>query len=73
MAVVDQDEAIRRAIRSFYEKSGFEEYEKTSGKKSKYSKDFFDGYEKELRKSVSKKPKGKNKDEEMEEASEGEE
>lgn len=69
MASVDLDEAFRRAIRSFYENSDFKEYEKVSGKKSKYSKEFFDGYEKELRKSV-KKYKGKDKEEVEEEVEE---
>lgn len=55
---VDLDEAIRRAVKAFYENSDFEEYEKISGKKSKYSGGMFDEYEKKLRKSM-KKNKGR--------------
>ena len=54
MAMIDDDEAIRRAVKSFYEGAGFPELEKASGKKFKYTKEFFDGYEKDLRKPVPK-------------------
>jgi hypothetical protein len=54
MAMIDDDEAIRRAVRAFYEGAGFPELEKASGKKLKYTKEFFDGYEKDLRKPTSK-------------------
>lgn len=55
---IDLDEAMRRAVKAFYENSNFEEYEKVSGKKSKYSGGMFDEYEKKLRKSM-KKQKGR--------------
>lgn len=65
MAVIDDDEAFKRAVRSFYEGAGFPELEKASGKKIKYSKDFFDGYEKEL-KAPPKKSKKELKQDEVE-------
>lgn len=57
MAEVDDDEAIRRAVRAFYEGAGFEAYEKAKGKKITYNKDFFDNYEKEIRKPKRGRPK----------------
>ena len=54
---MDIDEAMRRSVKSFYEGSTFESYEKATGKKVKHSKEFFDNYEKELRKGGKTKPK----------------
>lgn len=46
---IDLDEAFRRAVKKFYDGAAFENYEKATGEKIKYNKEFFDGYEKELR------------------------
>lgn len=66
---MDLDEAIKRAVLAFYTKAGFENYEKTTGKKVRHNKEFFDGYEKDLRKSMKKAAK---KNQESEELQEGE-
>lgn len=42
------EEAIRRAIKSYYDKADFANYEKASGKPIKYKKDYFDTVESEL-------------------------
>lgn len=59
--MIDLDEAFRRAVQKFYDGAAFENYEKATGNKIKYSKEFFDGYEKELRPRVSKKKLDKEK------------
>ena len=56
---IDLDEAFRRAVKKFYDGAAFENYEKATGEKIQYNKEFFDGYEKELR------PTRKKKDEEV--------
>lgn len=68
---MDLDEAIKKAVLAFYTKAGFENYEKTTGKKVRHNKDFFDGYEKDLRKSLKKAKKNKES-EQIEEEAEGE-
>lgn len=57
MANIDDDEAIKRAVRAFYEGAGFPEYEKAKGKPVKYNKEFFDDFEKEMRKPKRGRPK----------------
>jgi hypothetical protein len=60
---VDLDEAFRSAVAAFYEKSNFfENYEKTTGEKVKYGKEFFDRQEKHVRKSVRKSQKNSEVD-----------
>jgi hypothetical protein len=68
---MDLDEAIRKSVLAFYTKAGFENYEKTTGKKVRHNKDFFDKYEKDLRKSTKKAKKSSEK-EILEEVAEGE-
>jgi hypothetical protein len=68
---MDLDEAIRKSVLAFYTKAGFENYEKTTGKKVRHNKDFFDKYEKDLRKST-KKAKKSSEREALEEVAEGE-
>lgn len=74
--VVDIEEAMRRAVLKFYEGNAFENFEKTSGEKVRYNKEYFDEFEKGMR------PKDKKKldkevpideDEEMEEVEEPDE
>lgn len=67
---MDLDEAIKKAVLAFYTKAGFENYEKTTGKKVRHNKDFFDGYEKDLRKSMKKAAKKNQESEDLQ--SEGE-
>lgn len=55
--MIDIDEAMKRSVRSFYEGSSFESYEKATGKKVRHNKDFFDNYEKEMRKGGKTKKK----------------
>ncbi len=55
---MDLDEAIRKAVKSFYDGADFENYKKTTGKNSsKYSRDFFDSYESDLKKKSKKTKK----------------
>jgi hypothetical protein len=54
---MDTDEAIKRAVRAFYEGADFDEYRKVTGSETKYKKDSFDELEKNLRKG--KKPEVK--------------
>jgi hypothetical protein len=68
---MDLDEAIRKSVLAFYTKAGFENYEKTTGKKVRHNKDFFDKYEKDLRKST-KKAKKSSEREALKEVAEGE-
>lgn len=70
---MDLDDAMKKAVLVFYTKAGlqFENYEKASGKKVRHNKDFFDSYEKDLRKSL-KKAKKNQESEKLEEAAEGE-
>ena len=42
------EEAIRRAIKTYYDKADFANYEEASGKPVKYKKDYFDSVEEEL-------------------------
>lgn len=56
---MDEDEAIRKAVKAFYDGAGFSEYEKASGVPMKYSKIMFDDYEKQLRKTINKGKKKK--------------
>lgn len=63
MAVVDPDEALRRAVRAFYDGNAFKSLEEKTGKKVRYNKDFFDKYSEES--SVKKK-----KDKEVKEVEE---
>lgn len=60
--MLDLDEAMRKSVLAFYTKASFETYEKHTGKKVRHSKDFFDGYEKDLMKSKKKAPKSKERD-----------
>lgn len=46
---VDIEEAMRRAVLKFYEGNAFENFEKASGEKVRYSKDYFDEFEKGMR------------------------
>lgn len=69
---MDLDEAIKKAVLAFYTKAGFENYEKSTGKKVRHNKDFFDNYEKELRKSTKKTTKKSSEKEVLEEVAEGE-
>lgn len=64
MAVVDPDEALRRAVRAFYDGNAFKSIEEKTGKKVRYNKDFFDKYSEE---SSPKKKKEKEVEEETEE------
>ncbi len=68
---MDLDEAIKKSVLAFYTKAGFENYEKTTGKKVRHNKDFFDKYEKDMRKSKKKLMKSKER-EALEEEVEGE-
>ena len=43
------EEAFDNAVRAFYEGKKPTEFEKATGTPSKYTKDFFDEYEKEIR------------------------
>ena len=53
---MDLDEAIRKAVKTFYDGAEFENYNKVKGSKSsKYSQQFFDDYESDLRKGRKKK------------------
>lgn len=70
---VDIDEAMRRAVLKFYEGNAFENFEKSSGEKVRYNKEFFDGYEKELRPSKGKKKSDLELDEEIPEEDDAEE
>ena len=54
---MDTDEAIKRAVRAFYEGADSDEYRKVTGSETKYKKDSFDELEKNLRKG--KKPEVK--------------
>lgn len=67
---MDLDDAIKKAVLVFYTKAGlqFENYEKASGKKVRHNKDFFDGYEKDLRKSLKKANKNKESEQLQEDA-----
>lgn len=71
MAIIDPDEALRRAVRAFYEGNAFKSMEEKTGKKVRYNKDFFDKYAEDL--SKSKKKKGKDAEEEIEEETEEDE
>lgn len=53
---VDIEEAMRRAVLKFYEGNAFENFEKASGEKVRYNKEYFDEFEKGMR-----TPKGKKK------------
>lgn len=70
---MDLDDAMKKAVLVFYTKAGlqFENYEKAAGKKVRHNKEFFDSYEKDLRKSL-KKAKKNQEAEKLEEAAEGE-
>lgn len=57
--MAQEDDIFRQAVKAFYEGAQFSELEKATGKKMKYNQDFFDGYEKDLRKQI-KSPKGKD-------------
>ena len=41
---MDLDDAIRKAVKSFYDGADFENYKKTKPNSSKYSREFFDSY-----------------------------
>lgn len=43
------EEAFDNAVRAFYEGKEMTEFEKATGTPNKYSKKFFDDYEKEMR------------------------
>ncbi|QIG73083.1 hypothetical protein EVB99_092 [Rhizobium phage RHph_N3_19] len=60
--MLDLDEAMRKSVLAFYTKASFESYEKTTGKKVRHSKDFFDNYEKDLLKSKKKALKSKERE-----------
>lgn len=68
---MDLDEAIKKAVLAFYTKANFESYEKTTGKKVRHNKDFFDSYEKDLRKSM-KRAKKNEESQKLEEVAETE-
>lgn len=71
---MDLDEAIRKAVLAFYTKNDFAtNYEKSSGKKVRHNKQFFDDYEEELRGRKKKVKKPKEEADQLEEMSEGEE
>ena len=55
------DEAVKKAVRVFYDGQGFDNYEKKTGSSIKYNIDYFDDIEPSYKK---KKPKTKSKDEE---------
>jgi hypothetical protein len=61
MASITLDEAFKQAVKSFYDGSGFEEYEKVKGK-SKYSHDMFSNMEKGIRKGLRKDDKNSSTD-----------
>lgn len=42
------EEAVEKSIRAYYEKMSFENYESSTGKPIKYTKDYFDEQEKDL-------------------------
>lgn len=69
---MDLDEAIKKAVLAFYTKANFENYEKTTGKKVRHNKDFFDGYEKDLRKSMKKAKKNEESSKLQDSVAEGE-
>ena len=53
---MDLDEAIRKAVKAFYDGAEFDNYNKIKGSKSsKYSQQFFDDYESDLKKGKKKK------------------
>jgi len=55
---MDLDEAIRKSVKSFYDGADFDSYKKVKGTDSlKYSKDFFDSYESDLKKKSKKTKK----------------
>lgn len=52
---MDLDEAIRKAVKAFYDGAEFDNYNKVKGSKSsKYSQQFFDDYASELKKGKKK-------------------
>lgn len=53
------DNAVKKAVRAFYEGHGFDAYEKKTGNKIKYNIDYFDDIEPSYRK------KGKKASEEV--------
>jgi hypothetical protein len=63
MAVTSFPEAIRRAVKSFYEGSSFESYEKTTKQPLKYNNDMFD----ELQSSYKRRNKRSKKKSDKEE------
>jgi hypothetical protein len=67
---MDLDEAIKRAVLAFYTNNDFAtSYEKASGKKVRHNKEFFDNYEKDLRKRMRKAAKKNEESEELMEES----
>lgn len=55
MASVTFEEAVRRAVKAYYEGSSFEAYEKARGKPSKYKLDTFKEMEDGYRRKYAKK------------------
>lgn len=49
---MDFEEAVKRAVRKFYEGRGYDSYESATGKTVKHSKEWFDDFEKEIRKKI---------------------
>jgi hypothetical protein len=69
MALVTFPEAVRRAVKAFYEGSSFESYEKTTKKPLKYNHSVFDEMQstyKRKAKRAKKKSEMSQEDEEME-------
>jgi hypothetical protein len=60
--MIDDDEAMRRAVKAFYDGAGFESLEKASGKPSKYKKEYFDNFETDIRKGIGAKNAAKEKE-----------
>lgn len=46
------EEAVEKSIRAYYDKMRFENYESTTGKPVKYTKEYFDKQEEDLLSSV---------------------
>ena len=50
------DDAVKKAVRAFYEGHGFDSYEKKTGNKIKYNIDYFDDIEPSYNKKGKKEP-----------------
>jgi len=60
--MIDDDEAMRRAVKAYYDGAGFESLEKATGKPIKYTKKFFDDQEAHIRKGLVSKDELESKE-----------